>query len=365
MAKINVVLTDTDELYLNRLSNYLIEKAESFNVSSFSSQDILNKYLANQSNKVDLLIIPADFINDSIKKIDISAKIILSDGTYNKIEGFESVNKYQKADKLISDILLIFAEKTGRTDAVKKGNKSTKTIGLYSPVGGCGKTTIALALSTLCASSGYKVFYLNFEKTNSSDAFFEKAPNGNISDVFLALKTKGANVGLKIISNRYTDPTTKISYINSADSAMEYNELTESEIARLLNEFEILGEYDLVFVDVQSALDKYTLNILTCCDKILVPFCQDRLSLGKMASFIDEFKYHESLSGLSSKIHLIANKTDANGTAAIQSSSIVQFKPVEAFLPYSPVFADIKNLSYAGNLNQTALVSIVNILMQS
>lgn len=365
MAKINVVLADTDELYLNRLTNYIIEKTDSFNVSSFSAKEFLNKYLTNPSNKIDLLIITEDFISDSIKELDIPAKVLLSQGVHNQLEGFEVVNKYQKADKFISDILLIFAERTGRTDAVSQGNKNTKMIALYSPIGGCGKTTIALALSTFCASSGYKVFYLNFEKTDSSNAFFEAAPGGNMSDVLLALKTKGANVGLKIISNRYVDPTTKINYINSADSAMEYNELSDSEVARLLKEFDTLGEYDMVFIDAQGVLDNYTLNILSSCDSILIPFGQDRLSLAKMTSFLKEFKYHESLSSLKSKIHLIANKTDAKGTEIIQSSSIVQFKPVEVFLPYSPVFADIKNLAYAGNLNQTALVSIVNILMQS
>lgn len=361
MAKINVVLIDKDELYLNRLTNYLIDKADSFNVSSFSSPEILDEFLVNKSNKVDVLVLPMDFANDSIKQLTIPAKVILSEGPGSKLEGFESVYKYQKADKFLSDILQIFSEKTGRTDAVTRGNKNTKIVGVYSPVGGSGKTTIALALSTLCASFGLKVFYLNFEKLNSSDAFFAPAPQGSMSDVFLALKTKGANIGLKLIANCYTDPATKINYINSPDSAMEYNELTESEITRLLQEFDNLGKYDLVFVDMHSAFDKFNTDILTCCDQILMPFCQDSLSLVKMTAFLREFKFHDSLSSLTPKIHMIANKTDANGTAVIQSE-LVPKRAIEAYIPYSPVFADIKNLSYAGNLNKTGLDHLVNTL---
>lgn len=365
MAKINIVLTDTDELYLNRLADYLIEKAESFNVSSFNSPTILNDFLANKNNKVDILIIPLDFVNDSIKKLDITAKIILSEGEYDKLEGFEYVNKYQKADKFISDILLIFAEKTGRTDAVSRGNKKTKMIALYSPVGGSGKTTLALALATLCAGSGFIVFYLNFEKLDSSRAFFTEAPHGNMSDIFLALKTPGSNLGLKIMSNRYSDPVNKINYFNSPDSAMEYNELSEAEVTRLITEFEVLGEYDLVFVDMNSAFDNYNLNILAGCDHILLPFCTDSLSLAKMAIFLNEFRLHERMGSLTPKIHLIANKTDANAGTALQSSSVLDFKEVEGNIPYSHVLADIKNISYVGNLNQTALASIVNIIVQS
>lgn len=365
MAKINVVLTDTDELYLNRLTNYLIQNADSFNISSFTSKEILNEFLANKANKVDILIIPEQFINESIESIDIPAKIILSEGSSNrKIEGFEYINKYQKADKFVSDILLIFAEKTGRIGAITKGDKNTKIIGLYSPVGGSGKTTIALALSALCASLGLTVLYLNFERINSATAFFAEAPSGNMSDIFLALKTKGANLGLKIISNRYADPVSKIHYINSPESAMEYNELSEKEVANLLREIDTLAEYNIVFVDMQSSFDTYTLNLLLGCDQIVVPFSQDALSLAKMNAFLNETRFHENLSNLVSKSHLVANKVVANGAETIQASQIVQHKAVAAYIPYSPILADIKNLSYAGNINQTALVSIYNLIMQ-
>lgn len=363
MAKINIVISDTDVLYLNRLSNYLKEKADTFNVSSFSSQEILEKYLSNTTDKIDILIIPEVFISEKIKQFNIPAKIMFSDGSCDKVNGFDPVNKYQKAEKLISDILLIFAERTGKTYAVAKGNKNTKIIGIYSPVGGCGKTTIALALSTICASSGLKVFYLNFEKLNSSEAFFAKAPNGSMSDLFLALKTKGSNVGLKIISNKYTDPVTKVNYINPVESAVEFDEITDEEVTRLIKEFDSLGEYDVVFIDMPSAFDKYNINILNQCDKILMPFDQNPLSIVKISKFLNEFNYHDSLAALNPKIHLIANKIDSNGTGIINSSSIVQAKSVEVFLPNSPVLADTKYLSYSGNLNQTALTSIISIVM--
>lgn len=362
MTKVNIVLTDTDQLYLNRLSNYLKERADSFTVSTFNSQEILERYLTNNVDKVEILIIPSAFISENIKNMNIPAKIILADKIDTNVEGFKAVNKYQKAEKIINDILLIYGEKTGRAHAVAKGNKNTKIIGLYSPVGGCGKTTIALALSTMCATSGQKVLYLNFEKLNSSEAFFADAPNGNMSDLFLALKTNDSNVGLKIKATKYTDSATKVNYINSPDSAVEYDELTMDEVSSLFKSLDALGEFDIVFVDMQSAFDKYNINILNHCDKILMPFEQNQLSITKVTKFLNEFNFHDSLSSLKPKIHLIANKIDSNGTAAINGSSLVQIKPVDVFIPASPVLADIKYLSYSSNLNQTALVSIINII---
>jgi hypothetical protein len=154
MAKINIVLADSDELYLNRLTNYFIEKTSTFDVCSFTSKVSLLKYISDGGHKTDVLAFSEDLMDEAISAADIPAKILLSDGTFSRLTVADTVHKYQKAEKIVNDILLIYAEKSGRLEAVSSGDKKTKVIGVYSPVGGAGKTTVALALAQCAAQAG-------------------------------------------------------------------------------------------------------------------------------------------------------------------------------------------------------------------
>jgi cellulose biosynthesis protein BcsQ len=351
MAKINIVLADADELYLNQLSNYFIEKTNKFDVCSFSSKESLIKYLSDKANKIDMLLFSAEIADEAIANADISVKILLSDGTSGDAKGFETVNKYQKSDKFVNEILMIYAEKTGCADAVTTGNKQTKVIGVYSPVGGCGKTTMALALSVCLAHMEKKVFYLNCERINSTADFLNAAPSGSLSDVLLAVKTKGANVGLRIIANRYVDPASGIHCINPPESMLELNELSLSELKKLIQEFDRLSEFDTVVVDFDTSFSLAKVELLSCCDLVLTPFTPDSLSVGKISLLLREFQMHPELDPLFAKIHFAINKADGGSVQNIQNSGIQNIKPIEISIPISPTFANIRNLSYAvGNI---------------
>lgn len=360
MTKINIVLADSDELYLNKLTGYFMEKTNMFDICSFTSKESLIKYISNTQNKVDMIAFTEDLADDTISMADIPAKVFLSDGSFSNVNRFESVNKYQKAEKLVNSIRMIYAEKTGRVDAVTTGDKQTKAIGVYSPVGGCGKTTMALALSMHLANIGKRVFYLNYEIVNSTTEFLNTAPSGSLSDVFLSVKTKGANVGLRIVANKYKDSVTKIDFINPPESALELNELTIQEQLKLMNEIDTLGEFNAVVVDFDSGFGLPKLDLLDSCDVILMPFTTDAMSLSKIRLLMNEFRMHRELDSLFRKIYLAVNKADGHTNSILQSSGILDEKSVEVSMPISPTLADIKNLSYMVDSMQNVFVNFTN-----
>ena len=363
MAKINIVLADSDELYLNKLTDYFMEKTNMFVVSSFTSKESLSKYISDRQNKIDIIVFTEDLADGAIGAADIPAKVFLSGGTFSSITGYETVNKYQKAEKLVNAILMIYAEKTGRVEAVTTGDKLTKVIGVYSPVGGCGKTTLALTLAIHLAGSGKRVFYLNYEIINSTAEFLNTAPSGNLSDVLLSVKTKGANVGLTIVANKYSDRMTKISFINPPESALEVNELTISEQSRLIRELDSLGEFDVVVVDFDSGFTLSKIELLDACSVILMPFTSDTMSLRKIRLMMSELRMRSELDGLFKKIHLAMNKADAQTNTNLQNSGILNLKSVELTMPASPALADLKTLfSQAGNM-QNVFAGFVNKLV--
>lgn len=349
MAKINIVIADSDELYLNHLTNYMIEHMHDFEVCSFTTKESLINYVGDKSNKIDVIAFTEDMMDGTISVANAPAKILLSDGSFSELE-FESVNKFQKAEKFINDILLIYAEKTGRVEAVSKGDKETKIVGFFSPVGGCGKTTLALATAYALARQGKRVFYLNAEKLNSTYNVLNEATAGSLSDLYLTVKTKGANIGLKIIANKYTNVNTGISYINPAESSLEINELSLDEFKKLLKEFEKLGEFDVVVVDYDSEFNKDKIELLNCMDRIIVPFTSDNLSLAKTGLFIKELKMYDELNEISDKSVFVLNKSNTQSVFALQSSNALGNCEVKANISIIPVFADLKNLLNSGDM---------------
>lgn len=360
MAKIKIVLADSDVLYLSKLTDYFVEKTNMFDVCSFTAKESMLKYISDKQNKVDIIVFSEDLTDEAIGAADIPAKIFFSDGTFSDVTGFEAVNKYQKAEKIINALLMIYAEKTGRMEAVTTGDKQTKVIGVYSPVGGCGKTTLALALSMHIANRGKRVFYLNYEIINSTTELFYTAPQGSMSDVFLSVQTKGANVGLSIVANKYSDKMTKINFINPPESALEMNELTISEQIRLMRELDSLGEFDAVIADFDSGFAQSKIDLLDVCNVILMPFTSEPMSLCKIRLMMNEFRIRGELESLFQKIRLAVNKSDGHTGGSLRRSGITDVKPVELTVPADPVFADIKKLAYESGILQNVFDSFAN-----
>lgn len=356
MTKLNLVIADTDELYLNHLTNYLSENVKTFEVFSFTTESSLIKFINENANKIDVIVFAEDFLNEAVGTANIPAKILLSDGSAVKNNGFEIINKYQKAEKFINDILMVYAEKTGRTEVVSRGNKDTRIIGFYSPVGGSGKTTLAVAAAVALSAQGKKVFYLNLERINSVSEVMNEANNGNMSDVYLAVKTKGANIGLKVMANKHTDIRTGVSYINPAESSLEINELNVDEIKKLIKEIDGLREFDVIIADFDGELDRDKISVLECIDKIFVPFTADGLSLYKMKAFIKEINMYDELKELADKACFVLNKSTVQSGNIVGESGILNSAEVKANIALSPIFSDIKNIFHAGE----AVASVVS-----
>lgn len=349
MARINIVIADSDELYLNHLTNYLIEHMNTFEICSFTTKESLIKYVGDKSNRIDIIAFTEDLMDGTISVASAPVKILLSDGSFTELE-FESVNKFQKAEKFINDILMIYAEKTGRVEAVSAGDKETKIVGFFSPVGGCGKTTLALATAYALASQGKRVFYLNAERLNSTYNVLNEASNGSLSDLYLTVKTKGANIELRIIANKFTDANSNISYINPAESSLEINELTLDEFKKLIYEFEKLGEFDVVIIDFDTEFNKDKIEILNCMDRIIVPFTSENLSLAKIGLFVKELGMYDELKDISEKSVFVLNKSNTQSITALQASGALTNCEVRANIAITPVFADLKYLLHSGSM---------------
>ena len=348
MAKINIVIADSDELFLKHLVNYLMEHMSNLDVCSFTTKESMIQFISERSNKIDVIAFTEDLMDGTITVAKIPAKIVMGDGSFSNLDDFESVNKYQKTEKFINDILMIYAEKTGHVEAVAAGDKETKLLGFFSPIGGSGKTTLALSLAYALGQQGKRVFYLNAERINSTVEILNQAPSGSLSDLYLTAKTKGANIGLRIIANKYTDAESNISYINPSESSLEINELTLDEFKKMLTAFETIGEFDYVIVDFDSEFSREKITMLSAMDRVYVTFTTEQTAISKMKLFVKELGLYDELQELSGKIFAVMNKSDQRSAHAVQNSGLTEICNIRGNIPLSPVLADTNTLLHGG-----------------
>jgi len=353
--KVNIVVADDDILYLKQLTNYLVKSTTNFEVHSFSQRDSLDKFLALGENPVGILLIAESMRCAATDNCDAPAKMLLVEDEITQIENYESVLKYQKTADLLNQIILYYGRKSGNPESIVQGSHNTKFIGVYSPVGGSGKTTLALVLAYKMGAAKQKAFYMNCERIDSSRDILPAEARIGMSELLMAVHGGEPDIGLRLNSQLYTAPQFGFSYVNPAESALEFNEIPVAEQLQLLDEIERIRQFDAVFLDFDSELNDNKIRILKYCDFLVVPFLPDIISLNKLKQLFRELKLHDELTDLLAKMRFVGNKIAPNILDYLQRSGLPEGCMRGVMLPVSGAMANVAGAMRSGALNQVDL----------
>lgn len=307
MVKKKMILADGDQRYLNELSHYFMENVPQLELIVFTKKEKLYQYF-EQGGAADILIVDETFVEEKLREMTSNMTRIVMSIDLSPVEGFEPIKKYQKIENISAAVLLKYAEENNSLETIR-GDSDTKVVAFYSPAGGTGKTVLALALAAAGARAGWHTLYLNLEEIDSVSDLLGKTIGG-LSDVFLALKTKGMNVGIKLKGCISTESATGFDYLPGVDSISEYEEINSEDSRRLLESLRELADYHLVVVDLSSDLNDRTWTILEEADRILVPTIAEGRSLSKLQRLLNESRLHDRYERIFQKMHLVINKAD-------------------------------------------------------
>lgn len=288
MKKISFVIADIDEGYMDAFIKYLLDNYQhQFNIRFFTNSELLIDYLLNTDQKVDILMTHIDLLPEAedLGKVGVTAIIteIKSQSMYNN---FKTIYKYQTGDRLYASIMDILTEKVTFKLPSNNGNFATKIIGVYSPIGGCGKTTIAIALAHLLTKVGKRVLYLNFEDIPSTSTYFQCNSQQDMSNLIFFLKERNRNLALKVNSIKTIDSPSAIEYISPTVDVQEMDELFPEDIEFLLTELKDNGGYDAIVIDTSSGFNLRISKVLQMADEILFITLQGPIYKAKLEPFI-------------------------------------------------------------------------------
>ncbi len=320
--KIELYLADDDAVYLERLSMYLLSKRNMFQLHTFSEFEKLENAVRDGNARIDILAVSEQFQQLITEKINAKVRILLceqSDG--GETDGWLHVNKFQKTDNLIAQLLQAYEQETGQPYACSKGSTAARIWGVYSPIGGVGKTAFALLLSRAAVKAGAKAFYLNMEYISSFQR--DGAQGQSLSNVFLALDTKGANLEPPIRANTVQEEQNGVSMFAAPESTLEWNDIGIDKAHRLLTTLSGMVMADVIIIDFDGELNADKVGLLQRCDHVLVPVQMGDSAERKLQAFRRELDLQSAqMSALASRLLYVQNRSDKAGDASVPCDAV-------------------------------------------
>lgn len=298
--RVSTLIAATDTAYTGHISEYISEyHADTMEISVCNTIEQLRRMLRARRYNVAL-------IDDSlIKEADlemVDLPLLLWTERLNVADDVPSttrqIRKHRRISKTVADVLEQYATVTNGTNipGIREGNITA----VWSPSGGVGKTTVALAYAASKAKNDKEVFYLSLETFAATSTFFN-GQGKSISTVFEMLDGSDGNIKMLIQAVRSCE--NGICYICAPENYDDMCILSPEHVRELV--INCAGTTDELIVDLSCVYDARTQLVFELADKILlVTDCTDTAKT-KLAQFVSQSDVYE---GIKEKCALVANK---------------------------------------------------------
>ena len=225
--------------------------------------------------------------------------------------GLRKINKYQRISSIAANVLEQYAKIL--TCEQNPESKKAFITAVWSPSGGAGKTTVALAYASRKATDGKQVFYLNLEPFSSAPVYLAQTGK-SISAVFEMLETHEGSIKMLIRSMRQFSSETGVSYLGCPENYDDMNILSAEDVAALITACS--GTADELVIDMSSQCDERTRKTFDLADRILLvtdSSCTTQIKYAQFTSQNNVFKQ------IRSKAALVMNKGAAVGDSPVEA----------------------------------------------
>lgn len=264
--------------YSYRFMQKLNQEGKAFAYAySFSEQKSVEAYLENE--KLDVLIVGELYFSEEMRNYRVDTIVVLSeDELYNSsCEQIVGIYKYQCFAKILNSLKDLIYQSYDVVEAVGEG---IQYVGVYSPAGRCGKTTLALELAKKEAKTK-RVLYVNLERFGSSVFDNVERPQWNLADVFYFSEQQDRQE--EMIKNAFADYE-GMKLFFPMDSPLDLQGITVEQWMQLFSVLEQKRMTDLVIVDFDECVSCY-MQLLKMCQKIYMPVLEEKCAQWKIKKF--------------------------------------------------------------------------------
>ncbi|WP_273327211.1 AAA family ATPase [Vallitalea guaymasensis] len=343
MIRLNIIIADYDKGYLNAISRFLSSWHETeYNVISFTEKELLTKYL--ETAKADILLISPKLMAEDLDLSNVQVTIINTpDRVPESLLTYPYINKYQPGDVVAKELISIFSINSKDEIIVKKNTVGTKVIGVYSPIGGSGKTTVSVGLAKQYAINSFKTLFLSLEEMASYKTILECNNTNNLSDLLYYIKQKNKNLMMKIEGLKNTDNDSGMDYFSPPYCYKDIHEVSINEWIELIDYIRDNSNYERIVLDFDSNLSEKNLKLLQACEEVLLLTNIDKMALTKLNHMYNSLKKMD-IEDVNANVRIIINNTKKDNEV-LEGVSMMD-KEVQIYLPYdNNLLIDIGEIS--------------------
>lgn len=273
----HLIICDGELPYANSLMENIIRRDElSVRVSVCTAPEKARIVLQEQA--VDMVLITEEWTEILQDVLWGKQVAVLSENRYSEKESsYQQIFKYQCADQIVAALF----EQTGVYRRTRE--EKQKMIAVCSPVGRCGKTTLAMELAREYGKTK-QALYLNLEMYPGRYPALRDMAGADLGDFLYYIRQDGVDSGLRLSAMVRRDDG--ISYLAPIGRCADLQDVSTEDWMLLFHE---LGKsnYDFIILDIDPGVQGFW-QILGMCEQIYMPVLQDEISEEKIRSFEEE-----------------------------------------------------------------------------
>ena len=299
--KIKLLIATDDGSYAEHLSHQILEHhSDLIDVAVCKAPERLHEMLS--AAVYDAALFEGQILGDADVSM-VRLPIMLSgegEGETALPREMATMRKYQRISTTVADILQRYAHVS--TGARGAGSEKASITAVWSPAGGVGKTTVALAYAARKKAEGKQTLYLNLEPFSSVPAYFPQTGK-SISAVFEMLENREGDVKTLIRGIRKHDSGDGVAYLCRPENFDDMNILSVEDIHMLIDA--CAGVTQELVIDMSSVCDARARKVFELSDRIFLVTDRGRATQIKLTQFCSQ---HNVFSRIKAKTTLVVNK---------------------------------------------------------
>lgn len=276
-----LVIYDTDELYANHLMEYISnKKGLPFQTMTFTNKDVLFQFL--KENSIEVLLISEEDINVELNEFDIKKIIILSEGNVlSEHSNYSTIFKFKSAENILRDVLVQYATIQNEEGIIQVAKGKANIVGVYSPVGRCGKTTFALSVAEILSETN-KTLFISFEECSPFRNMLKEVGPGDLSDLMYYFKQNPETIAIKL--QAVIQNINNLEFVSPLLQAKDLRNIDTEEWINLIEKISSANTYEKIVLDISNMIGD-VISLLNYCDEVYVPVIDDYVSEQKQNAF--------------------------------------------------------------------------------
>lgn len=280
---IGLVLLDSDYGYVKTLESELVRRfASRARIQIITDPAYADAYFRS-AKTINILVADSSFYGPQLEEHTIHHILLLAQeiGIEEEYpENIQRMMKYLPVDEIMQALeQFMEAEETAQREEILPDEKpETKVIAVYSPLGGCGKSLVAMALGRKLKKLDQSVLVIGCDSLQSIAAYLSCE---DFADEKLAeqLKEPGEETYWSILQNIGQE---EISFLLPFEKTLPSLGIGAAEMRNLISILKEKRDFSCLILDLGSSLDEQTLALMKESDAYVLIIEANTISNRKM-----------------------------------------------------------------------------------